>query len=52
MNYLFFDLEEASSNRNHFHICEFGYVITNEKYEVLEQNNFIINPMIDRSEWD
>ncbi len=52
MNYLFFDLEEASTKGNICHICEFGYVLTNEKYEVLKQDNFIMNPMIERRDWD
>lgn len=33
-------------------ICEFGYVLTNEKFEVLERGNYIIDPNINRSEWD
>lgn len=52
MNYLFFDLEESGVFRGRTHICEFGYVMTNEKYEVLKQGNFIINPKINRYEWD
>ena len=34
MKYLFFDLEYAISEEGNFNICEFGYVLTNEKYQV------------------
>ena len=33
-------------------MCEFGYVVTNEKFEVLERGNYIIDPNINRSDWD
>ena len=52
MKYLSFDLEYATSRNGSSKICEFGYVITNEKFEVLERSNFIINPRIERNEWD
>ena len=51
MKYLIFDLEFASS-KNGIKICEFGYVVTNEKFEVLEKDNLIINPNLDRADWD
>lgn len=51
MKYLFFDTEKATSNGGN-KICEFGYVITNENFEILERFNFVINPNIHRSEWD
>lgn len=52
MRYLFFDLEYASSYRNIHKICEFGYVITDENFEVLARNNIIINPNIHKKQWD
>lgn len=52
MKYLFIDLEFATSQGGVSKICEFGYVMTNEKFEILKQGNFIINPNILRSEWD
>ncbi len=52
MKYLFFDLEESGVFHGRTHICEFGYVLTDEKYNVLKQGNFIINPKINRYEWD
>jgi len=51
MRILFFDLEYASC-KNGCKICEFGYVITNEKFEIIERNNLIINPYISNDEWD
>lgn len=51
MVYLFFDLEFASSV-NGSKICEFGYVTTNEKFDILKRDNLIINPNIYTYEWD
>ena len=39
---LFFDIESATGNVGG--ICEFGYVLTNEKFEILEERNILINP--------
>ena len=52
MKYLFFDLEYASSRGGIDRNCEFGYIVTDEKFNVLERDNFIIDPNLDRSEWD
>ena len=51
MKYLFLDLEMANS-KNGGKICEFGYVVTNEKFEILKEENLIINPDIKRKDWD
>ena len=51
MKYLFLDLEMANS-KNGGKICEFGYVLTNEKFEILKEENLIINPNIERKSWD
>lgn len=40
MRYLFFDIECCDG----INICEFGYVLTDEKFEVLERNYYLINP--------
>ena len=40
MRYLIFDIECCDGR----HICEFGYVITNEKFEVLDKQVITINP--------
>jgi len=52
MKYLFFDLEYATSKGGNIKICEFGYVLTNEKFEILNKGNFIIDPYINRCDWD
>lgn len=51
MKILFIDLEFATS-KNGYKICEFGYVLLDEKFNLLERNNLIINPNIDNSSWD
>lgn len=40
MRYLFFDIECCDGE----HICEFGYVITNEDFNIIEKKVFTINP--------
>lgn len=40
MRYLFFDIE-CCDGKN---ICEFGYVITDNKFNILEKKDIIINP--------
>ena len=40
MRYLFFDIE-CCNGRD---ICEFGYVITDENFNILEKDDIIINP--------
>ena len=52
MKFLFFDQEFASSFGGTSKICEFGYVITNESFEVLNRYNIIINPNLKRYQWD
>ena len=52
MKYLFFDLEYATSKGGVCKICEFGYVVTNEHFEILKKGNFIIDPYINRCDWD
>ena len=52
MQLLFFDLEYASSKENIKNICEFGYVVTDESFSIVERDNYIIDPGIRRSEWD
>lgn len=52
MKYLFFDLEEATSKNNSLRICEFGYTMIDENFNILEKDNLIINPNINKDEWD
>lgn len=41
MRYLFFDLECADGRMA---ICEFGYVLTDDKFRILGERNLLINP--------
>ena len=52
MRYLFFDQEFATSKGGNVKICEFGYVITDENFNVIKRDNLIIDPYILREEWD
>jgi hypothetical protein len=52
MEYLFYDLEYATQKGGSSKICEFGYVVTNENFSVLDRGNLIINPNITRANWD
>jgi DNA polymerase III epsilon subunit-like protein len=40
MNYLFFDIECCDGK----HICEFGYVLTDETFQVLDTGIYLMNP--------
>ena len=42
MKYLFFDIECANPKFNS--ICTFGYVITDEQFNVIEQKDILMNP--------
>lgn len=41
MKYLFFDIECADGNRA---ICEYGYVLTDEKFNVIRKRNILMDP--------
>lgn len=43
MNYLFFDTECAYGRGG---ICEFGYILTDENFNVIKADNLLINPHI------
>lgn len=45
MKYLFFDIECANSYVEDSKICSFGYVLTDEKYEVIDQEDILIRPV-------
>lgn len=42
MNYMYFDIECCDGN----HICSFGYVVVNDKFEVLDKKDILINPQM------
>lgn len=52
MKYLFYDCEFASCYGGKEKICEFGYVLVDEKFNVLYKGNIIINPNISKKDWD
>lgn len=52
MNYLFFDCEFATTKCGNEKMCEFGFVVANENFSILNRGNIIINPNIKSSEWD
>ena len=44
MKYLFFDIECANCDHGKGKICSFGYVLTDEKFEVVESKDILMNP--------
>lgn len=52
MNYLFFDCEFATTKGGKEKICEFGFVVVDENFSILNRGNIIINPNIKSFEWD
>ena len=42
---LFFDLECANCYNHVAKICEFGYVLTDDKLNIIAKENLIVNPM-------
>ncbi len=44
MKYLFFDIECAGVFKNVAKICAFGYCLTDEKFNILEKEDLLINP--------
>ncbi|MCH5350976.1 MAG: hypothetical protein J1F39_03300 [Clostridiales bacterium] len=50
MKYLFFDIECANCFNGIAKICEFGYVLTDESFNVIQKEIFLINPN-DKFDW-
>ena len=44
MKYLFFDIESANSSNNINKICEFGYTLVDEDFNLVLEENILINP--------
>lgn len=44
MNYLFFDIECANCFGGHGKICSLGYVLVDERLNILEQKDILVNP--------
>lgn len=52
MKYLFFDCEFATSKGGEEKICEFGYTMVDEQFNIVYKGNILINPNIKVNEWD
>ena len=44
MKYLFFDIECSVVSKKAAKICAFGYCLTDEKFNILEKEDLLINP--------
>ena len=44
MEYIFFDIECANCFQGRGKICSFGYVITDESFNVISKNDILMNP--------
>lgn len=44
MKFVFFDIECACVSKNYAKICAFGYVVCDEKFNILQQEEILINP--------
>ncbi len=44
MEYVFFDIECANCYDNKGKVCEFGYVVTNDRLEITDGDEILINP--------
>lgn len=44
MNYLFFDIECSNSYVESSKVCSFGYVLTDEKFNIVQEEDIFINP--------
>ena len=44
MDYIFFDIECANCFHGRGKICSFGYVITDEHFNILSKNDILVNP--------
>ncbi len=44
MKYLFFDIECSVVSKTVAKICAFGYCVTDEKFQILEKEDLLINP--------
>ena len=52
MNYLFFDVECITCKGGTGKLFSFGYVLTDERFNIIEKDDLLINPNIPRSDYD
>ena len=51
MNFLFFDIECANCFGGVGKIFSFGYVLTDEHFNILERDDILMNPDVTRWDW-
>lgn len=51
MKYVYFDIECASNIEGKAKICSLGYVVTTPSFNILEKDDLIINPNIERKNY-
>ena len=44
MKFLFFDIECSNCFNNIGKMCEFGYVLTDEKFNIITKNCYVMSP--------
>lgn len=49
--YLFYDLEFANCYNNHGKIYSFGYVLTDRDFNIIKQEDLLINPKVKSWDW-
>lgn len=51
MKYVYFDIECASNIDGKAKICSLGYVVTDSSFNILEKDDLVINPNIERKDY-
>lgn len=52
MKYLYFDVECISCKGGTGKLCSFGYVLTDEQFNIIDKDDIIINPNLPRKDYD
>ena len=50
-NYIFFDVECANCFDGKGKICTFGYVVTDNRFNILQKEDILINPNVAKWDW-
>ena len=50
-NYIFFDVECANCYGGKGKICTFGYVVVDENFTILQKEDVLINPAVEKWDW-
>ena len=51
MDYLFFDIESAHGNFSKGVMCSFGYVLCNDNFDIIQEDDILINPELEKWDW-